>query len=158
MIGGVSYRGLRALSEPASRVGRANRARNTRPELLLRRLLWKRGLRYRLHADSLEGRPDLVLARGRVAVFCDGDFWHGRYWARRKEKLTRGSNASYWVLKIQRNIERDRWVARRLKRLGWSVVRVWEGDLLREPDRIAEQIAALVRKRANKGTRATRPD
>ena len=123
------YEGFRPRSVAASRVGAGNHRQDTTPEILLRRALWAAGVRYRLHSTAVPGRPDLVIVRDRVAVFCDGDFWHGRDWARRKSKLAAGWNAAYWVPKIERNRERDRAVARTLKRLGWSVVRLWESEV-----------------------------
>src|SRR5437870_11638809 len=122
MISSPSFAGLRSTSEIASRVGRSNRARHTVPELLLRRALWKRGIRYKLHDHRLPGKPDIVLSRQRVAIFCDGDFWHGRNWTERRRKLKRGANCEYWVAKIARNIHRSRRVNRMLKKLNWTVV------------------------------------
>ena len=126
---GPDYRGLQAASPHASAVGRGNRRSDTRPELLLRRSLWRRGIRYRLNNTALPGKPDLVFPGQQLAVFCDGDFWHGKDWAIQKENLSKGKNAEYWVAKISRNMERDRWVDAELRSLGWRVVRVWEGEI-----------------------------
>jgi DNA mismatch endonuclease (patch repair protein) len=82
---------------------------------------------------TLPGCPDLIVVQDRIAVFCDGDFWHGRNWSARKRKLHTGWNASYWVAKIERNRARDREVNRALRRMGWRVVRVWESDIRRNP-------------------------
>ena len=122
----------------------ANRARDTSAELLLRRALWKRGLRYRLHVRSLPGKPDIVFRRQYVAVFVDGDFWHGRKWAQRKSKLKRGSNSSYWVRKIKYNIDRDQLVAKELERQGWLVVRLWEGDIRGNLEQAVEIVLAAL--------------
>src|SRR5262245_10843959 len=100
---------------------RRNTSRNTRPELLLRRALWELGARYRLHLDNLPGRPDIVFPSAKVAVFCDGDFWHGRNWQARRRRLAHGSNADYWIPKILANRARDRRVSRQLSDLGWTV-------------------------------------
>lgn len=113
----------------ASKVGLANVRSSTKPELRLRRALWRAGLRYRLNAPDLPGRPDIVFRRLKLVIFCDGDFWHGRHWRKRKAKLKNGWNSRYWVAKIERNRERDREVNRQLARKGWSVIRVWETDL-----------------------------
>jgi DNA mismatch endonuclease (patch repair protein) len=123
---------LKARNVAASRVGAANTRENTQPELMLRRELWAAGVRYRLHPRDLPGRPDLVIRSVRVAVFCDGDFWHGRDWRQRKARLSAGWNAAYWVAKIERNRQRDRQVDRQLRRLGWAVLRFWETDLKRD--------------------------
>lgn len=138
------YERFRPRNPAASRVGAGNRRQDTTPEILLRRALWAAGIRFRLHAAALPGRPDLVIVRHRLAVFCDGDFWHGRHWASRKRKLAAGWNASYWVAKIERNRQRDRRVARTLRALGWTVIRVWESDVRKHPERVAQTIARAV--------------
>ena len=138
------YDNFRPRSSQASRVGAGNRRQDTTPEILLRKALWSAGVRYRLHPPALIGRPDLVIARHRVVVFCDGDFWHGRKWSKRKGKLAEGWNASYWVAKIERNRQRDRQVARVLRALGWTVVRVWESDVRRDPAAAASKILGAI--------------
>jgi DNA mismatch endonuclease (patch repair protein) len=102
-------------------------------------------LRYRLNGKRLAGRPDIVFPSRRVVVFVDGDFWHGRDWRRRRQKLAQGHNAEYWVAKIRGNIERDRRQTRALEREGWTVLRFWESDIQRDTAGIAEQIRGLVR-------------
>jgi len=105
------------------------------------------GLRYRKDVRELPGRPDLVLWKVRIVVFCDGDFWHGRNWDERKNKLAAGSNAEYWTAKIERNMARDRERAEELERLGWTVVRIWESDILKSPEATAKRVVAAVRAR-----------
>jgi DNA mismatch endonuclease, patch repair protein len=134
------YTTLTPRSAATSRVGAANRKKNSGPEVLLRKALSARGLRFRLHAEDLPGCPDLVIRSKRLAVFCDGDFWHGREWGNRKNKLAAGWNADYWISKIDRNRRRDRVVSRTLRRLGWRVIRVWETDLRRNPGKVAARI------------------
>jgi DNA mismatch endonuclease, patch repair protein len=107
-------------------------------------------MRYRLDYP-LPGRPDIVFPTARVAVFCDGDFWHGRNWAERRRRLERGSNADYWVKKIAANRARDARYNRALKELGWTVVRFWETDILADPARPAAEIEALIRRRGAPG-------
>lgn len=142
------YVGLTAASEHASAAARgASRKRDTTPELALRRAVFSRGLRYRCSAGDLPGRPDLVFRRARVVVFCDGDFWHGRDLSTRLKKLERGHNAPYWIAKIKGNVARDRRVDADLAALGWTVLRFWERDIHRDPNRIAEDIIAVVRVR-----------
>jgi DNA mismatch endonuclease (patch repair protein) len=125
----------------------ASKKADTKPEVLLRRALWRAGLRYRKNDASLPGTPDIVFKRARVAVFCDGDFWHGRDWSRRKAKLERGHNADYWIAKIERNIERDRENTGLLVTMGWTVLRVWESDIKARTDELAEKICALLSSR-----------
>lgn len=136
--------GLVSSSAPASRAKSANRSKDTAAELLLRRRLWRLGLRYRLHRRELHGCPDLVFPPARVAVFIDGDFWHGRDWELREARLAKGGNASYWTAKIAYNRERDAENAALLEDEGWTVLRVWEGDVKRSPQEVAAQVAAIV--------------
>src|SRR5262245_27046521 len=105
----ASYRGLRPASSLTSAVASAaSRKRDTKVELLLRRALWRRGLRYRVDVATLPGRPDIVFVGRRLVVFCDGDFWHGRDLRRRLRRLASGHNPRYWVEKIRGNVRRDR--------------------------------------------------
>jgi DNA mismatch endonuclease (patch repair protein) len=142
-----TFVGLRPASESASRAKRANRKTDTRPEVLLRRQVWRLGLRYRKHVRGLPGNPDLVFSAARVAVFCDGDFWHGREWKRLRSQLARRHNAAYWIAKIARNRERDREQGAALAAEGWLVVRLWESEVLRDPAAAASRVALAVRAR-----------
>ena len=90
----------------------------------------------------------MVFAGPRLVVFCDGDFWHGRDWGSRNGKLRAGSNAEYWVTKIESNMERDKLVTRTLRAQGWKVVRIWESDLLRGPAEHAKVIQRMLAKRS----------
>ena len=107
-------------------------SKNTEPELMLRKALWKDNLRYRVNYKKLPGKPDIVFTKYRVVVFCDGDFWHGHNWAIRglsslDEELAGYSD--FWRTKILRNIERDAEVNQKLKEKGWTVVRLRESDI-----------------------------
>ncbi len=107
-------------------------SKNTEPELLLRKALWKENLRYRVNYKKLPGKPDIVFTKYRVVVFCDGDFWHGHNWAIRglaslEEELAGYSD--FWRSKILRNMERDAEVNQALKAEGWEVIRIWESDI-----------------------------
>jgi len=125
---------LRPASPTASNAKRRNPAKGTLAEMLVRHQLWARGLRYRLHGKDLPGKPDIVFRRQRLAIFVDGDFWHGRDWPSRIKKLKRGTNPGYWIAKIAYNIERDRTNNEQLGELGWTVIRLWETDVLRAPE------------------------
>lgn len=140
-----SYRGRRPSSDRASAAARgASRKRDTRCEIALRHALWAAGYRYRKNVAELPGRPDIVFAGPRVAVFCDGEFWHGRDWEARRQKLAEGVNSSYWISKIQRNIERDRQNTRLLESMGWTVLRFWESEIAANPAVVAESIARIL--------------
>ena len=100
----ASFKGLHSSSPRATTAARgSSKKTDTRCEVMLRRSLWAAGCRYRKHLPDLPGRPDVVFTRAKLVVFCDGDFWHGRDWESRSQKLSRGSNSDYWLAKIQRN-------------------------------------------------------
>jgi DNA mismatch endonuclease (patch repair protein) len=112
------------------------RGRNTTPELLLRRLLWEAGLRYRLHARAPAGRPDIAFPRSRVAVFIDGCFWHGcpDHYVRPR------SSGEFWSRKLAENVRRDATQTKRLEALGWRVCRFWEHEIFEASNAALERI------------------
>lgn len=115
-------------------------------ELAIRRRLWSMGLRFRVKT-SLPGRPDLVFPRQKLAIFIDGDFWHGNAWRVRglpSFESQFANRSEWWTAKIMRNMERDRQVTAQLRELGWRVERVWESDVLAAPDDVARRLAAIV--------------
>ena len=116
-------------------------------ELALRRALHRRGLRYRVHASDVHGRPDLVIRSKRLAVFVDGDFWHGNAWrVRGLERLEDQfpTRTEWWVAKINRTMERDREVTATLEAEGWRVVRIWESEILDDADSSADRVLAVL--------------
>ena len=118
-------------------------SKNTRPELVLRRALWSKGMRYRVAMKELPGKPDIVFTRAKIAVFCDGDFWHGHNWALRgKSSLDEelAGYSEYWQNKIRYNIERDRRNTQKLENDGWLVLRFWESDIKKNPEQCIEII------------------
>ena len=131
-----------------SKIMSAVKAKDTRPEIALRKALWQRGLRYRVNYGKLPGKPDIVFTKAKVAVFCDGDYWHGHNWALRglssfEEELSRYSE--FWANKLRRNVQRDEEVNRQLAEIGWRVVRIWESDIVRDVEgcagRVQEELA-----------------
>lgn len=142
----VSFHGRRPASERASAAARgASRKADTRCEVRLRSLLWRAGARFRKNVAELPGKPDVVFPRQRLAVFCDGDFWHGRDWERRRRRLAAGHNGDYWIAKIERNMERDRTNARRLEADGWTVLRLWEKEILDRPASVVDRVLRTLR-------------
>jgi DNA mismatch endonuclease (patch repair protein) len=131
-----------------SKIMAAVRDRDTRPELALRRAVHARGLRYRVHPRDVVGRPDLVNRGRRVAVFVDGDFWHGNpaEWRRRgfesMEQQFPEAKRERWTAKLERNVERDREVTAALEKAGWTVVRLWESEVRANPELAADRVAA----------------
>lgn len=103
------------------------RCKDTKIELLLRKELWNRGIRYRKNVRSIIGKPDLAFISKKVAVFCDSEFWHGYEWDVRKDQLKK--NRDFWVAKIERNMERDREVNQALQAEGWTVIRFWGKEI-----------------------------
>jgi len=141
----ASYKGLSPASEQSSAAGKgASKKSNTRPEILLRKAMWKAGLRYIKNVEELPGKPDIVFRGAHLAIFCDGDFWHGKNWASRKKKLKRGSNADYWISKIESNIKRDKNNTQQLKQQGWTVLRFWESDIYNKIDQIVSSIIKMI--------------
>ena len=125
------------------------KSRGTRPELTLRQALTALGLRYRLGGLGLPGKPDILFTKAKVAVFVDGDFWHGNQWKLRGHKSLEGqlgavSNRDYWLAKIRRNMERDRRVSAQLKQAGWKVIRIWESSISKSPRKAAAKVAQAV--------------
>ena len=111
------------------------KSKDTEPELLVRQALWKRGLRYRVNVRTLPGKPDIVFTQAKIAIFCDGDFWHGHNWAVRgmaslEEELN--SYSEFWRSKILSNIERDSKNTLALTESGWIVIRLWESDIRKD--------------------------
>ncbi len=131
----------KSLKSTASISDRMRRVRSdgTEPELLLRHALSKRGLRFRVCDRTLPGKPDLVLAKHRVAIFVDGEFWHGAQWQTRdlaciEDQFTATSSKDYWTRKIRRNMERDIESTSQLLLEGWKVLRFWEADIRARAD------------------------
>lgn len=110
------------------------RAKDTSIEVILRRALWKKGYRYRKNYKELPGSPDIVLTKYRIAIFCDGEFFHGKNWEKLREHLENSNNSQYWISKIARNIDRDDEVNKELQAIGWIVLRFWGEDIKRYPD------------------------
>ena len=135
-----SFVGLRPASQASSHSKRANKSRGTKQEVMLQRALRRLGLNFRCNVDSLPGKPDIVFSTEKVAVFCDGDFWHGRDWSVLKRKIAKVHNAHYWRAKIARNIRRDKESIVTLHNEGWRVIRFWESDIQRRSKKMAERI------------------
>lgn len=119
----------RITKEQRSKNMRAIKSKDTKIEVKLRKALWHKGVRYRKNFKVCSCRPDIVITKYKIAVFCDGDFWHGKD---RKHLIK--TNAKYWNEKIKRNKERDLENTIELRDNGWSVFRFWESDINRNLD------------------------
>ncbi len=120
---------------------RSNKCKDTKPELMLRKELWRRGLRYRKNYKPLKGKPDIVFICVRIAVFVDGKMWHGYDWEHQKSDFK--SNRDFWIPKIERNIERDREVTETLTEQGWTVLRFWDFEVKKDVALCADRIEAI---------------
>lgn len=110
------------------------RGKDTSIEIKLRKALWSRGYRYRKNYKELPGRPDIVLTKYRIAIFCDSEFFHGKDWDIRKPKLEKGRNPDYWVKKIEYNMKKDEEKDKELGFMGWTVIHFWGKDILRNTE------------------------
>ena len=99
-------------------------------EAALGKSLWSNGIRYRKNYRKLPGSPDIAITKYKIAIFVDGEFWHGENWEERKTKLK--SNRDYWIEKIEENIARDKRVDSQLKELGWTPIHFWEKEIKRD--------------------------
>jgi len=103
--------------------------KDTSIEVELRRALWNKGYRYRKNYKKLPGKPDIVLTKYKIAVFCDSEFFHGKDWEALKVQLEKGKNSKFWIDKISRNRERDDSINKQLGFMGWTVIRFWGKDI-----------------------------
>jgi DNA mismatch endonuclease (patch repair protein) len=135
-------------AETRSRVMRRVKGRDTKPEIALRRVLWSSGFRgYRLHRRDVPGKPDVAYLGRRVAIFVDGAWWHGH-----PDKWWPGRSGDYWDRKVQGNIDRDRRIDAELDSMGWTVVRLWDFEVLADPERCCAKVASAL----GAGTRSRR--
>ena len=122
------------VSEKSHRNMSRIRGKDTSIEVALRKALWNKGYRYRNNYKELPGRPDIVLTKYKIAIFCDSEFFHGKDWDALKAKLAKGKNPDYWSKKIERNIQRDREKDQTLNYMGWTVLHFWGKDILKNPE------------------------
>ena len=123
----------------------AVRNKDSKIELALRKELWNRGLRYRKNVNGIVGHPDIAFIGIKVAVFCDSEFWHGYDWDNRKSDIK--SNQEFWIPKIERNIQRDLEVNSALQSDGWTVLRFWGREIVKNTSEIADIIQNTVEER-----------
>ena len=107
-------------------------------ELILRKHLWNRGMRYRKNVKTVFGHPDIAFIGKKIAVFCDSEFWHGYDWDNRKNDIK--TRRDFWIPKIERNIERDHEVNEKLISDGWIVLRYWGKDIKKNTEKIVDEI------------------
>ncbi len=129
------------------------RSVDTKPEVMLRKALWKKGYRYRKNYKLLPGKPDLVITKYKICVFVDSEFFHGKdyesgYKSSKynslKEQLEHSNNSEFWLSKIEKNMKRDRQVDIDLRSRGWVVIRFWSKDVINNLDDCITAIDELV--------------
>lgn len=120
------------------------RSKDTKIELILRKALWHKGIRYRKNYAALPGKPDIVITKYRIAIFCDSEFFHGKDWESQKKRLLRGENGEFWVKKISRNIARDKEIDQKLGAEGWNVLRFWGADITKNTDECVRAVEDLI--------------
>jgi DNA mismatch endonuclease, patch repair protein len=128
---------------------RAIRSKDTSIELMLRKELWRRGLRYRVNCKSVYGKPDILFIKAKVAIFCDGDFWHGKDY--NEGKFVKFENKEYWNDKIKKNITRDLQVNQALVNQGYVVLRFWESDIKKDLNECCAIVLSKVYFKMNNG-------
>ncbi|GHE49266.1 very short patch repair endonuclease [Sphingobacterium griseoflavum] len=117
-------------SQQRSHIMSRIKGKNTKPERLLRQAMWAKNIRFRLHDKSLPGRPDIVIKKYKLAIFVDGEFWHGFDWKNSRQRIK--SNRRFWIPKIERNMQKDDRTNRALRDMGYTVLRFWSQDILKK--------------------------
>ncbi len=121
---------------------------NTTPEITFRKYLWGLGYRYRKNYSKLIGKPDIVFTKRKLAIFIDGEFWHGYLWEEKKERII--SNRDYWIQKIESNIVRDKFVNQELSAQGWHVLRFWEHEIKNDIQNCALKVIEFLGSKNNR--------
>lgn len=129
------------------------RAKDTKPEIVLRKALWHKGYRYRKNWNKIPGKPDIVLTKQKICIFVDSEFFHGKgydgdYDSRKykslKEQLEHSTRPEFWIKKITGNMKRDEEINKELTGLGWKVLRFWSRDVLKDTDGCVKTIEEAV--------------
>ena len=120
----------------------AIKSKNSKIEMVLRKALWNKGIRYRKNYKKLLGKPDIAITKYKIAIFCDCEFWHGYNWDEKKNEIK--SNQEFWYRKIENNIKRDRYVTETLQQQGWIVLRFWGKEILKDINKCVEIVKSFV--------------
>ena len=120
------------------------RSKDTSIEVKLRKALWHHGYRYRKNYTALPGSPDIAITKHRIAIFCDSEFFHGKDWDKLKLRLENGSNSTYWIKKIVRNMQRDIENEQALRFQEWTVLRFWGRDIMKHTDECVKAVDEVV--------------
>jgi DNA mismatch endonuclease (patch repair protein) len=118
--------------------------KNSKIECVLRKALWDKGFRYRKNCAELPGKPDIVLTKHHIAIFCDSEFFHGKDFENLESQLKRSANSDFWIDKIKRNMARDVEVDIMLQNMNWTVVRFWGKDIIKNTDNCVRVIESMI--------------
>lgn len=118
------------------------KSRETKEEIKLRKALWHLGYRYRKNVKKLPGSPDIVFTKHGLAVFIDGEFWHGYDWEEKQLKIK--TNRGFWIPKIERNMQRDQSNNEELSKAGWQVMRFWEKEIKKDFEGCINRIVSFI--------------
>ena len=132
------------VSEKSHKTMSRIKGKDTKPEIILRKYLWNNGMRYRKNYRGLPGRPDIVITKHKIAIFCDSEFFHGKDWENQKKKVEAGANSDYWVKKIEHNMERDKQKDEELVRMGWIVIHFWSKEIEKDVEGCYYQIIEAI--------------
>ena len=117
---------------------------STKPEIIIRKSLFSKGFRYRINYKKLPGSPDIALTKYKIAIFCDGEFFHGKDWEKLELKLKNSNNSEFWIKKISRNMERDDEINKKLNYEGWTVIRFWGEDIKKYTDECVKTVEEAI--------------
>lgn len=137
----MKHQKLETSPEISKRMSHVKTKKNS-AEVMLAKSLWHKGYRYRLNYKELPGSPDIALTKYRIAIFIDGEFWHGKDFEQRKTKLK--NNKDYWIEKIQENIDRDLKNDKLLKQMEWYPIHFWSNDVIKYCNQCVEEVICLI--------------
>lgn len=137
----MKHQQLKTSPEISKRMSHVKTKRNS-AEIMIAKSLWHRGYRHRLNYKALPGSPDIALAKYRIAIFIDGEFWHGKDFEQRKTKLK--NNKVYWIEKIQENIDRDLKNDKLLRQMDWYPIHFWSNDVIKYCNQCVEEVICLI--------------
>lgn len=137
----MKHQQLKTSPEISKRMSHVKTKRNS-AEIMIAKSLWHRGYRYRLNYKALPGSPDIALAKYRIAIFIDGEFWHGKDFEQRKTELK--NNKDYWIEKIQENIDRDLKNDKLLRQMEWYPIHFWSNDVIKYCNQCVEEVICLI--------------
>lgn len=140
----MKHQQLKTSPEISKRMSHVKTKRNS-AEIMIAKSLWHRGYRYRLNYKALPGSPDIALTKYRIAIFIDGEFWHGKDFVQRKTKLK--NNKDYWIEKIQENIDRDLRNDKLLRQMDWYPIHFWSNDVIKYCNQCIDEIIYTIEDR-----------